>query len=251
MPERKLSLVLIALLASACGHNDGAQSSGDLLKARDSGDPAARAADDDSRAGLDPTADPTLDDFLDSECVNGGGSMSSIEVVFDCGSITVHSCKDLSNVVIELEDGSRQRFEGLSSQGGTFSGTGAKQGSRIVGVWVKAGNNKSGDGPGYGERFEAPEQDCTPPPAAGNGGSGGTGGSDDPDKVCGGGGLGGAGGSRGVGGGSGEGGAGGQGGMGGCGSDDPDNVCGGGGLGGAGNGGTPICADDDPNCHVN
>lgn len=200
MPERKLSFVLVALLASACGQDDGAQRSGDLLRAGDSDEPAAAA---------DPAADPTLDDFLDRECVNRGGSTSSIEVVFDCDSITVHSCKDLSNVVIELADGSRQRFEGLSNQGGTFSGTGANQGSRIVGVWVKAGNNKSGDGPGYGERFDAPDQDCTPPPVAGNGGSGGS-----------------------------------------CGSNDPDNVCGGGGLGGAGNGGTPICADDDPSCHV-
>jgi hypothetical protein len=30
-------------------------------------------------------------------------------------------------------------------------------------VWVKAGNNASGDGPGYGERFDS-DLDCEPPP---------------------------------------------------------------------------------------
>ena len=76
-----------------------------------------------------------------------------IDVVFECGSITVYSCKDLSNVVLEFENGERQRFEGLQGQVGTFSGS---AGGRIVGVWVKAGSNGSGDGPGYGERFDVP-----------------------------------------------------------------------------------------------
>lgn len=39
-------------------------------------------------------------------------------------------------------------------------------GGTVVGVWVKAGENHSGDGPGYGERFDAPEGACTPLPPA-------------------------------------------------------------------------------------
>lgn len=63
------------------------------------------------------------------------------------------SPKALSNVVVKFADGER------------FAGD-----REIVTVWVKAGNNVSGDGPGYGERFEA-DADCD-----GNGGTGGTGG---------------------------------------------------------------------------
>jgi len=45
----------------------------------------------------------------------------------------------------------------------------------IEGVWVKAGNNGSGDGPGYGERFESDQDDCDGADGtAGDGGAGGT-----------------------------------------------------------------------------
>lgn len=92
-----------------------------------------------------------------------GGATAPIAVAFACDEITVVSCKDLSNVVLELADGSRQRFEGLHGQQGVFAGTGALEGVRVVGVWVKAGANHSGDGPGYGQRFDAPAESCTPP----------------------------------------------------------------------------------------
>ena len=95
-----------------------------------------------------------------------------IEVVFECDAVHVWSCKDLSNVVIETEDGVRRRFEGLSGGQGVFD---AAEGKRIVRVWVKAGANHSGDGPGYGERFEAPADSCE----EGNGGSGSGSGSGD------------------------------------------------------------------------
>jgi hypothetical protein len=35
-------------------------------------------------------------------------------------------------------------------------------------VWVKAGNNKSGDGPGYGERFDSDADDCDVNPCSPN-----------------------------------------------------------------------------------
>ena len=96
----------------------------------------------------------------DLSCVHGG-MVGKIRVAFGCSEITTVSCKDLSNVVLEFEDGSRQRFEGLNDQRGVFAGTGLHSGAVIVGVWVKAGANHSGDGPGYGERFDAPQQSCT------------------------------------------------------------------------------------------
>ena len=174
MRSAKLSVLMLALAAVACGEDELAQGSGNLLDSE--GDQDGEETDD--RADTTPPADGG--DFLD-QCVNRGGSVGMIHVVFACDSVTVYSCKDISNVVLELENGERQRSEGGGlGQVHTFSGT---NGGRIVGVWVKAGNNKSGAGPGFGERFDAPEQDCDPP-EGGSGGTGGTCGSNDPDEVC-------------------------------------------------------------------
>lgn len=72
-------------------------------------------------------------------------------------SVFVTSSKDLSNVVLGYEDGEHQKFDGLSGHSLTFEGTGEHSGKEIVTVWVKSGCNNSGDGPGYGERFDRPE----------------------------------------------------------------------------------------------
>jgi len=70
-------------------------------------------------------------------------------------AVYVTSTMELSNVVIETHDGYRQKFEPLSGYSGTFKGTlSTTKNKRIVKVWVKSGTNSSGDGPGYGERFE-------------------------------------------------------------------------------------------------
>lgn len=65
--------------------------------------------------------------------------------------VYVASSKDLSNVVVQYSDGSTYKYDNLSvGTTGTF-GSGSKQ---IDKVWVKSGCNESGEGPGYGERFE-------------------------------------------------------------------------------------------------
>ena len=137
-----------------------------------------------------------------------GGSTAPIAVRFECTEVHVVSCKELSNVVVAFADGEHLKFDDLEGHYGTFGG-GDRQ---IVTVWVKAGNNASGDGPGYGERFDS-DADCD-----GNGGTGGTGG---------------AGGMGGTGGMNGTGGTGGTGGMGG--------MTGAGGMGGAGGTGGMVC----------
>jgi hypothetical protein len=82
-----------------------------------------------------------------------------IEVVFSCTSITAYSpCKDLSNVVLQFADGTRERVGELVGGTGTFAGTGANAEKVIVGVWVKAGKN--GSSPGLGEYFAAPTGSC-------------------------------------------------------------------------------------------
>jgi hypothetical protein len=149
-------------------------------------DPAARAARaSGGQAGPGEGFDPNIDadGGVVLDCPHGGPA-SVVHAEFDCGAVTTYTCKDLSNVVLEFADGSRQRFDGRSGHVNSFSGTGANAGKTVVGVWIKAGPNFSGDGPGYGERVDAPAQNCEPPAAGG----GGAGGSEDcvvtPDGFC-------------------------------------------------------------------
>lgn len=69
----------------------------------------------------------------------------------DHQGVTTTSTKDLSNVVLKFHDNSTQKFDNLTGNTRTFSGTGSNAGKCIVGVWVKSGCNSSSDGPGYGE----------------------------------------------------------------------------------------------------
>jgi hypothetical protein len=65
---------------------------------------------------------------------------------FECHAIHVSSCKDISNVVLELRSGKHRKFDNLKGHCATIGVA-----DRVIeGVWVKAGNNGSGDGPGYG-----------------------------------------------------------------------------------------------------
>ncbi len=79
------------------------------------------------------------------------GKSAQIEVTLDgaCELVTVVSDKDISNIVIRV-DGVDTKIEfGDGVNEYVFSAIDATD------VWVKAGNNKSGDGPGYGEHFDA------------------------------------------------------------------------------------------------
>lgn len=83
-----------------------------------------------------------------------GQTIADVDATFECEIVTVTSDKDLSNVVLAFSDGTTQRFEGLSGTTATFAGTGDNAGKTIGTAWVKSGANGSGDGPGYGERFD-------------------------------------------------------------------------------------------------
>lgn len=115
---------------------------------------------DDLRDSLLEIAGKDEDGKKDDIYEKGKGGKSApnpISVIFENAKIDVKSpAKDLSNVVLEFTDGSTQRFEGLSGHTATFAGTGENAGKKIARAWIKAGPNFSGDGPGYGERFEAP-----------------------------------------------------------------------------------------------
>jgi hypothetical protein len=180
------------------------------------GDDCACDCDDDSDSDSDSYCDEDSDtdsdckDDCDDECdcsygcdckadieCPHGGKYGYIKVEFECYEAHIASCKELSNVVLEFADGEHRKFDDLDGHCATL-GVGERE---ILGAWVKAGNNKSGDGPGYGERFDAPADSCD-----GAGGAGGSGG------MAGSGGAAGAGGMTGSGG-SGTGGAGGAGGV--------------------------------------
>jgi hypothetical protein len=83
-------------------------------------------------------------------------SSPSIRVDFQGAQVQVASSRDLSNVVLEYDDGYRQRFENLGRQVVELRGTGPHAGKQVVRASVKSGANFSGDGPGYGQRFERP-----------------------------------------------------------------------------------------------
>lgn len=90
---------------------------------------------------------------------------SDLAVAFDCTTVEVESSgKDLSNVVLRFADGD-QKFDNLRGTSGTFAGTGAFAGEPVAAVFVKAGNNGAGEGPGYGERIDAPSDSCGSTPS--------------------------------------------------------------------------------------
>jgi len=83
------------------------------------------------------------------------GELPQVTVEYRHTSVYVTSTKDLSNVVLRFDNGVEQKFEGLGSvRTGVFSGTDGNAGQPIHRVWVKSGENGSGEGPGYGEPFD-------------------------------------------------------------------------------------------------
>jgi len=81
-------------------------------------------------------------------------SQPQIKVQYRYTKVKIWSTKDLSNVVLKYSNGVEQKFDGLSGKQGVFQGTGYNSGRSIYRVWVKSGNNASGEGPGYGEPFD-------------------------------------------------------------------------------------------------
>lgn len=107
---------------------------------------------------------------------SGCESENTVTFAGNCQSIDVSSCKDLSNVVLVFDDCVHQKFDGLSSKTGTFAGTGSNAGKNISHAYIKSGCYQSGEGPGYGLRFDGPCFDSNCAPAASTGGSNGGGG---------------------------------------------------------------------------
>lgn len=86
----------------------------------------------------------------------------SATAIGDDESLAVRSCvyvtstKKLSNVVMGFCDGTIEKFGGLSGRRARICGTGQNKWKEVCCVWIKSGCNKSGDGPGYGEKIVNP-----------------------------------------------------------------------------------------------
>jgi Flp pilus assembly protein TadG len=68
-------------------------------------------------------------------------------------AIAVTSTLPLENVVVKFSNNAIKTFSGLSGLSGSFTGSGSTANKTITQVWVKSGNNLSGQGPNYGESF--------------------------------------------------------------------------------------------------
>ncbi|MFA9479154.1 fibro-slime domain-containing protein [Phycisphaerales bacterium AB-hyl4] len=86
-----------------------------------------------------------------------GANDPSMSAEFHVTTVLARSDNDLSNVVLEFEDGSHQKHDNLTGNSRLLAGTGPHEGKIIVGCWIKSGSYLSGDGPGYGRRFTAGE----------------------------------------------------------------------------------------------
>jgi hypothetical protein len=83
-----------------------------------------------------------------------GENRPQISVEYRYKSVYVESTLDLSNVVLLFSNGATQTFDGLSGTSGVFKGTDGNNNRPITRVWVKSGDNASGEGPDYGEPFD-------------------------------------------------------------------------------------------------
>lgn len=86
----------------------------------------------------------------------------TVTVTYSCdsGAWEITSTKGLSNVVVGT-DGAEVKTE-MPDDPELHTWRVLDTDGSVDTIWVKAGNNKSGDGPGYGERFDVVMPDCDP-----------------------------------------------------------------------------------------
>jgi hypothetical protein len=106
--------------------------------------------------------------------VVGGGELvldctqpevSDVHVLFECDSVTIYACDELSDAVLEYENGKRQRFARLRAQTATLAARGVHDGQRIVSVRIPDLADRHAVTAGE-RRFSAPGDSCGPQLAA-------------------------------------------------------------------------------------
>ena len=82
----------------------------------------------------------------------------SVEVNCANGTIDITSTKGLSNIVVDTGNDENERIEEPFEEVELLEYSIPLDG--VETIWVKSGSNKSGDGPGYGERVDIPPCDA-------------------------------------------------------------------------------------------
>lgn len=89
-------------------------------------------------------------DYVTFEGQPASGSIPHVDVTLKTKKkIVVNSTMSLSNIVVEYTNGSKYKYSGLSGTSKTINAS-----SNLKRCWVKSGNNDSGEGYDYGERFD-------------------------------------------------------------------------------------------------
>jgi hypothetical protein len=93
-----------------------------------------------------------------------------VHVLFECDSVTIYACDEMSDAVLEYESGRRQRFTRLGGQLVTLAARGVHDGQRIVSVRLPGDGSDRLAATGGERRIAAPADSCGaaigPTPAA-------------------------------------------------------------------------------------
>lgn len=87
-----------------------------------------------------------------------------LHVLFECDSVTIYSCEEMSDAVLDYESGRSQRFARLHGQVVTLAARGVHDGQRIVSVRVPGDGSDRDAVTGGERRIAAPDDSCGPPP---------------------------------------------------------------------------------------
>lgn len=93
---------------------------------------------------------PFAPDYVTFEGQPASGSIPHIDVTLKSKrKIVVNSTMNLSNIVVQYTNNQKYTYNGLSGSSKTINAS-----KDLKRCWVKSGNNDSGDGYNYGERFD-------------------------------------------------------------------------------------------------
>ena len=92
-------------------------------------------------------------EIIEGTEVVGKSTEPQVTAIYATDGIKVSALSEelLTNVVLEFADGSIQKFENINNTQVTVWGTGENADKLVANVWIKSGDNGSGDGPDFGE----------------------------------------------------------------------------------------------------
>ena len=94
---------------------------------------------------------PFTPEYLTIAGQPAAGPIPHIDVTWKGKQVYIESTMNIENVVIEFSNSSKQTYTSFS--GNTATVPSSPGYNKVRTVWVKSGDNESGDGPNYGEKF--------------------------------------------------------------------------------------------------